>query len=259
MKYTVMLAVGVAVAGAACDAPPPGPAPVAQPQGREVEQLVHQVMRSMSRTLAGATDVRFTTEETVDFVIEGGHIASYTTTYDVRARKPDRLYAIDETHNHRMHYNGAELMVVDVGGATHARVAAPNHIEEMFSFAQKEFDVVLPLVELLADDPYAAIMTDVQRGRYVGTHSIDGDECYHLAFEQAGASWQVWIRRVPPIIPRQIVIQHDAVAGRPRCAAVFKDWDLEATWSDGAVEFAPPAGSRQVGMAEILKSMDQPQ
>jgi hypothetical protein len=105
---------------------------------------------------------------------------------------------------------------------------------------------VIPLGDFLYADVYARLMSDVQRGVYLGIHEAAGVPCHHLSFEQATIDWQIWIDAGTEPLPRKLLITYKTEDGVPQYAVTIRKWNLQAKLPDALFAFSPPEGAPRV-------------
>jgi hypothetical protein len=121
----------------------------------------------------------------------------------------------------------------------------------MLDFLNKEYDVTIPLADLLFADPYAALTQRVESGVYLGRHTANGTLCHHLLFTQENVDWQIWIDAGPQPLPRKIVITQKNERGAPEYVAEMSGWNFAPAVADDAFSVKPPAGAQAVDMATL--------
>ena len=122
----------------------------------------------------------------------------------------------------------------------------------MLDFVMDEYDVTIPLADLLFSDPYETLTEHVESGEYLGLAVVGGTTCHHLAFRQDEIDWQIWIDVGSPSLPRKIVITYRELRGQPQYCATLTEWNLSPRLPDDVFEFRPPVDARQVEMDALL-------
>jgi hypothetical protein len=85
----------------------------------------------------------------------------------------------------------------------------------------------------------------------LGTVTVLGVSCQHLAFTQANIDWQVWIEDGPMPTPKKIVITYKDEEGSPQYTALFSKWDFDTKLPDFVFSFDPPAGAQKIDIMEL--------
>ena len=239
------------------EAPPPAIEPALTAGSNLIDLRADELMRAMSRRLAGASAFSITAEEIYDEVPAHGPRRQLANTRRVLVRRPDRLAgdASGDALNRTFAYDGRTITLYDKEQHVWMRGGVPPTIDAALDVVFERTGTVIPLADFLYADPYARMMGDVQRGAYLGLHEAGGVLCHHLSFEQATIDWQIWIDAGPEPLPRKLVIAYKAEDEVPQYAVAIRAWDFAAKTPDAAFAFTPPAGAARV---DVLEANDAP-
>lgn len=222
---------------------------------RDVEPRADDILRQMSDTLVQASAFRFTASTTRDQRLENGPIVERESEHVVTLRRPNKLHAISRGDGDRqVWYDGRILTVLDARTNRYANIAASDTIDEMLDDAMDDYDLEMPLADLLSSDPYEMMIDHVDSGEYVGLHQVDGRACHHLVFRQAEIDWQIWIDAEPPALPRKLLITFRSPPDHPRIEAILTRWDLSPRLRNDLFEFRPTAGAVRVKMKSLMEA-----
>ena len=250
------LAMSIAGISALAQPQPPSSPPPAPPAA--IDPKADAVLKRMGALLSGAKAFSFKSHSTVDQSLENGQAVQVARNQRVVVRRPDRLAAIVEADLEDLNYwyDGRRVTVLNRRTNAYSSVDAPATIDATFDMLAGKYGLVVPLADLLFDDPYKTLMTSARAGVYVGTGYVFDTKCDHLAFRQEGVDWQIWIEQGDKPVPRKVVITYKDLPARPQYTSYLSDWNLAPDVKDeqfvakipeGAkkVEFgqAPPAGS----------------
>jgi len=238
----------LAAAASAQEPPPPPIEPGLAPGSRLVEPRVDELVRRMSERLARAASFALVAEELHDEVPEHSPRQQLTATRRVALRRPDRLAAdvAGDALNRAFWYDGKTFAALDKEQNAWTSGAVPPTIDAALDWVLDTTGTVIPLADFLYTDVYDRLMSDVQRGVYLGIHEAAGVPCHHLAFEQATIDWQLWIDAGEDPLPRKLVIAYKTEDEVPQYAVTIRKWRLDATLPDELFQFEPPEGARRV-------------
>jgi hypothetical protein len=119
---------------------------------RAVEKL-----QRMSDVLAKARSLSLKTENLYDQVESSGVKIKRAVSQEVVLRRPDSLYfrsVRDDGKVREGRYDGKALTIVPEGGGTYARVEVPGTVDTMLDLVQADYQVNVPVADLLYDDLY---------------------------------------------------------------------------------------------------------
>ncbi len=235
-------------AAAAAEPPPPAIEAELAPGSRLIEPRADALVRQMSDRLARATSFALEAEEVHDEVPEQSPRQQLTNLRRVALRRPDRLVgdASGDGINRSFWYDGTTFAALDKEQNVWASGAVPATVDAALDWVFEQTGTVIPLADFLHADIYARLMSDVQRGVYLGIHEAAGVPCHHLSFEQATIDWQLWIGAGPEPLPRKLVITYKTEDEVPQYTVTIRKWNLNATLPDVLFRFTPPEGATRV-------------
>lgn len=239
---------GVIAAAALTGCAPP------QSRVREIDAQAGPIFKQMCDTLDGAKAVRFRVRAVTDRPVETGQLAQFHRTSEVTVVRPDRLYGKTDSDDGQwsVWYRGGKLTVLDRDANVYATETVPGRIDKMLDYMVDNYDVVMPMADLLVGKTYDSLLADVEEGTYVGLHFVGETKCHHLLFRQQNIDWQIWIDAGKLPLPRKLVITYTQEPAQPQYVATIDDWDLAPTFSDGTFTFAAPAGAKNVPMSGLV-------
>lgn len=248
-RFLVLSAVLLLPAAASAqEAPPPPIEPELAPASRLIEPRADELVRRMSERLVRAGSFALVAEEVYDEVPEQSPRQQLTATRRVALRRPDRLAAevAGDALNRAFWYDGKTFAALDKEQNTWTSGTVPPTVDAALDWVFDTTGTVIPLADFLYTDVYDRLMSDVQRGVYLGIHEAAGVPCHHLAFEQATIDWQLWIDAGDEPLPRKLVIAYKTEDEVPQYAVTIRKWRLDAKVPDELFHFEPPEGARRV-------------
>lgn len=249
--FCTLLAAVLAAGCAATDAP--------QAAAPELDSQVAQIMKPMCEALDKAGAMRFRVEATVERPLENGRLVQFHRTTEVTAVRPDRLYATTESEegNWAIWQRGGQVSLLNRSSNIYATETVPANIGRMLDQLVDEYDLVLPMADLLAGETYPSLTAEVESAEYLGVRMVHDARCHHLLFRQAEIDWQIWIQADGQPLPRKLVITYRDEPDEPEYAAVIDRWELTPAISGGLFTFSPPAGATAVSMLDLLDASEE--
>ena len=216
-----------------------------------VEPEARAALQAAFARLEATRSFSVSVRRSLDVVQASGQKLQFESIGQVLIRRPDRARVTlrrDDGQERRMFYNGADLVILDVGENAYARVAVPSSIDAMLDFAEMELGSEMPLADLLYNDLTPLIDAAVE-GAAVGEARVGDRECSHLAFRGTELDWQFWID--PDHVIRKIVMTDWSADGAPQLVAEFRDWNFDADAPDAAFEFDAPGGAERISTLAV--------
>ena len=219
-----------------------------------IDPQADQALQAMSGLLQSTPAFHFRVNAAVDKMSPTGHLVQVTHESEVLVRRPDCMASqvTTEYGQRSLRYKGQSLSVVDTGRKQYATAVVPGNIDAMFDCLFDEYDLTLPLADLLFSDAYGVLTENVETGVYVGLHMAGGKPCHHLLFTQETIDWQVWIDAGDQPLPRRLVITYKLEPHQPQYVANLGDWNLAPAVGATAFDFKKPADAKLVDLKDLL-------
>jgi hypothetical protein len=145
------------------------------------------------------------------------------------------------------YYDGKSLTLYGHLANMYATSPTPNTIDKAIDFAREKLNLDVPAADLMGNDPYAALMEDVDSGTYLGESSVDGVLCDHVAFRGHDVDFQLWIEKGKArALPRKYTITSKTVTGSPEFTVELHDWQVNPTLPASLFTFRPQPGATRV-------------
>ena len=222
-----------------------------------VDPQANELLRRMSDYLTLAQFFSVSAEVWQDVRLGSGQEVQAGRTIDLQVRRPNRFHTeVRSTRRNRsLNYDGKSITLLDRVQNFYGSIPAPSTLDQALDIASERFGITLPLEDIIVSDPYQSAMGKVASGILLGPVTVLGVPCDHLAFSLENVDWQIWIEEGARPVPRKIVITYKDEEGSPRYTAILSNWDFQTKLPDFLFKFEPPAGAREINVAEI-KSKD---
>jgi hypothetical protein len=221
-----------------------------------------QVVQRMSDALSQAQTFSVTTHEVRDVVQGGGKVAHLTLDHKTTVRRPDRLY-VETTGDRRNEawYDGRGITVVAHGDKVFAQAPMPETIDRTIDALHERYGFYLPGSDMFYSKPAHALLTDTTTGGWVGVETMDGQACDHLAFEDRGVKWELWVPTTGPPLPRRSKADFPYQKRLRKFDIDFTNWNLSPTIAEDFFNPVVPIGYEGIAMiqrAAVLANVSDP-
>jgi hypothetical protein len=205
-----------------------------------------QALEKMVLSLKGLQAFSVTADITRESVLTSGQKLQYPATVTIHARRPDAfrfdIYATRREQS--LIYDGKTLTRFSPREGYFASVSAPAGIDAVIPWAEQEYRIDFPLVDLFTwggvEDKAA-----ISSAMVLGTERIDGQMCDHFAMRQERGDWQIWIRSEGDALPCRIVLTSTRDPSMPQTGLTFR-WNTSPAFATDQFTFKPPPGARQI-------------
>ena len=210
------------------------------------DERADAIVRAMAESLTKSGGFSVRIESWSDEQSAGGTLTSLPAEGRLVVRRPHGLYAerASERGLRRFWYDGKQFAALDVDKGLFVRFAAPPTIEATVDMLAERHGIVMPLADLLADDPHDSYSRVADRVEYLGTQKVRGVECHHIGFAAPWLRWQLWIAAEGDPLPRRVQITYADEPGEPRFLAHLEDWKLGAAAEKADFTFVAPEAAR---------------
>lgn len=222
------------------------------PAAAPLDPIVADALRRMSATLAGASTLGTRVNMTREGLLPNGQHVLLRSTAAIGMQRPNRLVVLagSDRGNFRLTYDGRTAALHDLDANAFGASAFSGSPGGLLQALETRFGMSIPIADLLAEDPYAALVGSGTTGVYVGPTIVDGIVSDHFALRTGDIDWEVWIEASDRAWPRLLSTVDRGVPERPRTTIAFEDWSLSPRFGPGAFDTRPPPGARQLTLQD---------
>ena len=212
-----------------------------------------ELVRQMSARLAGERAITVTTSEVRDALRRSGAKESSTLTAVYIVRRPDRFYTkMTGGRGLESWYNGKTLTIASHLHKVFAQAPMPETMDRTLDTLAERYDMALPMGDLLYGSAERALLSDTTSGGYAGTENVAGTPCVHLAFQDVGVDWELWLPERADPLPKRFKVVQKSRSGKPSVDVTFTAWDF-AEKPDDTV-FVPKVPADYEGIAVLQRA-----
>jgi hypothetical protein len=211
-----------------------------------------ELVQQMSARLASAPALQVTTTETRDVVRASGRNEPKSGPGLYTVRRPDRFYAKSEGRGLESWYNGKVFTLVVHPEKVFAQAPMPETINRTLDALAERYDMALPMGDLFYAPAEHALLADSTTGGYVGTENVGATPCHHLAFQDVGADWEVWIPIEGEPLPKRFKVVQTTRTGKPVIDVTFTAWTFPSEIADAT--FRPVVPAEYEGIAVVQRA-----
>lgn len=185
-----------------------------------------------------------------DVVQENGHRLQFEKKSHLFQKRPDKLYTerfLDNGEIRKLWYDGQKVTILDVGKKSYAQFRAPDTIDGMLDMLENLFREPYPLADLLYSD-LNFLLGLPEEATYVGSSTVSGVLCEHLAFSNENIDWQVWVEQGDAPFIRKVVITYLKQPGIPQFVSYLHQWHTPANLKEGLFSFKQPKDAERLSI-----------
>jgi len=233
------------------------PSPRAAAPNPNLEQGALDQLKRMSATLGAAGALTFRTSSTVEVPAKTGQFITLFASSEFALKRPNKLRVrvTGEVPNFDFTYDGGTIVAYAPNNNVYSVSKAPGTIDEMLPFIEKETGIHFAAAYVLFSDPYAVLTQGLTSAVVVGSDTVQGAPCEHLAFRAPGVNWEIWIESGERALPRRLAITYTGETNFPRFLVEFSHWNLHPWLADGDFDFKKPADAKEIAFLPELKAL----
>jgi hypothetical protein len=226
----------------------------------QLDQKALDHLKRMSATLGAAKAFTFRTNSTVEVPAKNGQFVTLFANSEIALKRPNKLRVkvAGEVPNFDFTYDGSTVAAFAPNNNVYSIAKAPESVDTMLPFIEKETGIHFASAYVLFSDPYAVLSKGLTSALVVGSDTVQGVPCEHLAFRAPGVNWEIWIESGERALPRRLVITYTDTTNFPRFFVEFSHWNLHPWLSDGDFEFKKPADAKEIAFPSELRKKSRP-
>lgn len=230
-RYLLVGAVSALVAAQGVIAEPKAEAGAAPSKAvpAEIEPRAAQIIKAMASQLSDAQSIKFTAVVSEESPSRLGPALVYTTRSNVVLQRPNKLKVITPGDGpaSEFYYDGKAIVMYSPAEDMAAVADAPATITGALKYAFENAAIYFPFTDLIVDDPYDMIASDMKLAFYIGqSNVVGGTTTDMIAYANEDVFVQAWIG-AEDHLPRMMraVFADDPL--RLRHEVEFFDWQLD--------------------------------
>jgi hypothetical protein len=226
----------------------------------ELEPRAVEIIKAMSTRLTEAQSIRFTAIVSEESPSRLGPALVYTTRSDVVLQRPNKLKVITPGDGppHEFYFDGTTIVAYSPAVDLVAMAEAPATVTGALKLAFETAAIYFPFTDLIVDDPYEAISSDMQLAFFIGQSKVVGNTTTDMiAYANGDVFVQAWIGtddRLPRMM--RAVFADDPL--RLRHQVEFSDWKLDGVAKGESFASDKAAKARRIPFARPDQSSTAP-
>ncbi len=210
-------------------------------------------LKAMSDYLAAQKTISLAYDTVFEVVSSDHQKLQIATSGTIALDRPDKIRATRKSgfSDTETVYDGKTLSILGKRQNSYVQAEVPGTIDTLIDQLRDRFHRQLPGADLLLQNVYGELMTDVTDVKDLGSGVIGGTECDHFAFRAKETDWQIWITQGDNPRPCRYVITSKDVDQAPQFTMVVRDWKAGAGVAGAGFAFKPPAGAKRLDAKDL--------
>lgn len=221
-----------------------------------VDPKALELLRRMSSTLGSAKAFTYRSRNIIEIPATTGQYLTLFSFAEVALERPNKLRASlkGEAPHFDLYYDGATVAAMAPGRKVFSVIEAPPTIDAMLPELHRETGIRFISMPLLFTNPYEVLTKGLLSGVVVGSTTIKGIPCEHLAFRSPGVNWEIWIETGKRALPWRLAATFTDRTNFPRTLVEFVSWNLNPWLRSSDFVFRKPADAREIPFSSVIRS-----
>ncbi len=212
-----------------------------------------ELVQQMSAHLAAVNSLTVTTTEVRDVVRGSGPKETVSQTGTYTLRRPDRFHSkVTGGLALESWYNGKVLTIAAHNDKVFAQAPMPETIDRTLDALAERYDMAPPLADLFYSSAEKALLSATTTGGYTGTETVGGTPSHHLAFQDVGVEWELWLPVQGDPLPARFKVPQKGRTGQPMADVTFTQWTVAPQIRDAT--FVPKVPAEYEGVAVVQRA-----
>jgi len=218
-----------------------------------MDTVAVNILDRMSQLMGELTSVSATVHTNYDVSNRQLGLVKHSDEEHVYLRGPDKLMLRSEGDkgSRAFYYNGKKLSYYSMDKNQFSEIDAPNSIIDMIDQAHNNYGIFFPIADYLYPSFVDDIIADASDLVYLGTTTVNGKECFHIAGVAKDKTFQFWIANDPFYLPMKLVICYTNKELNPQFEATYCDWQINPSLPDAIFDFTAPHNAKKIKMADV--------
>lgn len=224
-----------------------------QAQSGTIDTVAVSILDRMSAMIGDLASCSVTVNSNYDIRSEHFGLVKHSNEQHVYMQGPDKLFIRSEGDkgSRSFFYDGTTLSYYSLEKNQYAVVEAPPTIMEMIDTMNKSYGIEFPTSDFFYPSFVDDLLADSKNLIYLGTTSVDGKECFHIAGTAKDKTYQFWISNDAYTLPLKMVIVYTSKDMNPQYEAVLSNWQLNPNLPATLFTFNTPPKARKIKMVSL--------
>lgn len=224
------------------------------------EAYAKQRLKAMSDYLTAQKTLSFEYDSILEVITPDDEKLGLASSGSVALQRPNMIRATRSGGfaDVLVNFDGKTLTLLGRNQNNYAQADAPGTVDQLVEEMRTNHKRTLPAADILMEDPYDALMTDVSEVKDIGSGVIGGVECDHFAFRAQEVDWQIWIAQGEQPYACRYVITSKLLSGGPQYSIQVRNWKSGGEVATMDFTFRNTTGAAKVDFQGLEGAGDLP-
>jgi hypothetical protein len=220
---------------------------------KDIDSTAIFILDKMSDIIGDLESVTFEISNSIDKFDEHQNIEKQYSTSKISFSGPDKLHIRTEgTEGKKGYwYDGSYLSYYNFKENNYVTLEAPETTLEMIDEMHLNYDFDFPAADFFYPSFTDDIMEQFDSIKFLGSKTIDGEECYHIMATNKDLNVQLWISNKTYLLPKHFVIIYKNKSNL-QYQSTYSNWSLNPNIPNEVFGFLPPPNAKLISI--LMKS-----
>ena len=218
-------------------------------EAKEIDSTAIFLLDKMGEVIGDLESVSFTQKNSVDELDANKNIRKYYSTSALSFSGPDKLRIRTEGTKGKKgwYYDGSHLSYYNFDENNYVTLEAPETTLEMIDKMHQDYNFNFPAADFFYPSFTDDMLEQFNSIKYLGTESIDGEECYRIMATNEELNVQIWISNSTYLLPKQFVLIYKNKSNL-QYESIFSNWTINPNIPNTAFDFLPPPNAKLISI-----------
>ena len=216
---------------------------------KDIDSTAVFILDKMSDIIGDLESVTFEISNSIDKFDEYQNIEKQYSTSTISFSGPDKLHIRTEgTEGKKGYwYDGSYLSHYNFKENNYVTLEAPETTLEMIDEMHLNYDFDFPAADFFYPSFTDDIMEQFDSIKFLGSKTIDGEECYHIMATNKDLNVQLWISNKTYLLPKHFVIIYKNKSNL-QYQSTYSNWSLNPNIPNAVFGFLPPPKAKLISI-----------
>lgn len=215
----------------------------------KVDSAAVNLINKMSTVIGELTSISFDLVTANDKMNDLRENERHFDTHQIQMVGPDKLaiHSRGDSSNKAAWYNGELLIYYNFDENNYVSLETEDNIIDMVDDMNARFDISFPAFDLFYPTLIEDILENFEYVKYLGTKTIDGEECFHVMASSEVMTFQLWINNDAFFSPKRYLII-DKENNHKQYEGTFSNWTVNPVLPETIFNFIPPLSAKLISI-----------
>lgn len=216
---------------------------------KDIDSTAIFILDKMGEVIGDLESVSFNLSNSTDKLDIDNNLVKHYSTSEISFSGPDKLHArTDGTRGKSaFYYDGAYMSYYNFDENNYVTLEAPDSTLGMIDEMNLNYGFKFPAADFFYPSFTDDMIEQFNSIKFLGSKTIDGEECYHIMATNKDLNVQLWISNKTYLLPKHFVLVYKDKSNL-QYESTFSNWSLNPNIPRAVFDFMPPPNARLISI-----------